>query len=268
MKTPINALTIAGTDPSGGAGIQADLKTFSALGAYGTSVITALVAQNTRGVQSVYRIEAAFVAAQLDSVLSDVRIDSAKIGMLSHTAIVEVVAHALQGYALPYVVLDTVMLAKSGDPLLTDDAVAALRQLLLPQVSLITPNLPEAAALLRCQIADNEHEMCQQGEALLAMGCQAVLMKGGHLNQPDSPDWLFLPDAGPVRCNGVRVNTRHTHGTGCTLSAALAALRPRHDNWLQTLAAAKAYLHGALEQADALEVGQGIGPVHHFHRWW
>ncbi|MGM3173504.1 bifunctional hydroxymethylpyrimidine kinase/phosphomethylpyrimidine kinase [Dickeya lacustris] len=266
--TRINALSIAGTDPSGGAGIQADLKTFSALSAYGTSVITALVAQNTRGVQSVYRIEPAFVAAQLDSVLSDVRIDSAKIGMLSHCAIVEVVAQALQRYPLPYVVLDTVMLAKSGDPLLTDEAIEALRQLLLPRVSLITPNLPEAAALLRCRVAQDEQEMRRQGEALLAMGCQAVLMKGGHLNQPDSPDWLLLPHAEPIRVSGVRVHTRHTHGTGCTLSAALAALRPRHDDWLQTLSAAKGYLQGALEQADSLAVGQGIGPVHHFHRWW
>ncbi|MCO7260362.1 bifunctional hydroxymethylpyrimidine kinase/phosphomethylpyrimidine kinase [Dickeya zeae] len=264
----INALTIAGTDPSGGAGIQADLKTFSALGAYGTSVITALVAQNTRGVQSVYRIEPAFVAAQLDSVLSDVRIDSAKIGMLAQTDIVEAVADRLLRYPVPYVVLDTVMLAKSGDPLLAAEAVEAVRQLLLPRVSLITPNLPEAAALLQCAPADDEHGMRQQGEALLAMGCQAVLMKGGHLSDQESPDWLFMPHAEPVRLSTPRVNTRHTHGTGCTLSAALAALRPRHDNWLDTLSAARAYLQGALEQADSLEVGHGIGPVHHFHRWW
>ncbi|WP_027711349.1 bifunctional hydroxymethylpyrimidine kinase/phosphomethylpyrimidine kinase [Dickeya chrysanthemi] len=264
----INALTIAGTDPSGGAGIQADLKTFSALGAYGTSVITALVAQNTRGVQSVYRIEPTFVAAQLDSVLSDVRIDSAKIGMLAQTDIVEAVADRLQRYPVPYVVLDTVMLAKSGDPLLAPDAVEALRRLLLPRVSLITPNLPEAAALLQCALAADESEMRRQGERLLAMGCRAVLMKGGHLNDRESPDWLFMPDAEPVRLSAPRVNTRHTHGTGCTLSAALAALRPRYDNWPDTLSAARAYLQGALEQADSLEVGHGIGPVHHFHRWW
>ncbi|WP_226101033.1 bifunctional hydroxymethylpyrimidine kinase/phosphomethylpyrimidine kinase [Dickeya oryzae] len=264
----INVLTIAGTDPSGGAGIQADLKTFSALGAYGTSVITALVAQNTRGVQSVYRIEPTFVAAQLDSVLSDVRIDSAKIGMLAQTDIVETVADRLLRYPVPYVVLDTVMLAKSGDPLLAAEAVEAVRQLLLPRVSLITPNLPEAAALLQCAPADDEYGMRQQGEALLAMGCQAVLMKGGHLSDQESPDWLFMPHAEPVRLSTPRVNTRHTHGTGCTLSAALAALRPRHDNWLDTLSTARAYLQGALEQADSLEVGHGIGPVHHFHRWW
>ncbi|WP_409306699.1 bifunctional hydroxymethylpyrimidine kinase/phosphomethylpyrimidine kinase [Pectobacterium sp. B1J-3] len=264
----INALSIAGTDPSGGAGIQADLKTFSALGAYGTTVITALVAQNTRGVQSVYRIEPDFVAAQLDSVLSDVRIDSAKIGMLAEADIVEAVAERLQHYSLPYVVLDTVMLAKSGDPLLSPDAVDSLRRSLLPLVSLITPNLPEAAALLNCSPAANEQEMVEQGEALLSLGCHAVLMKGGHLSEEESPDWLFSRDAPPLRFTSSRVNTRHTHGTGCTLSAALAALRPRLASWQETVSEAKAYLQQALQQADSLEVGQGIGPVHHFHRWW
>lgn len=264
----INALTIAGTDPSGGAGIQADLKAFSALGAYGTSVITALVAQNTRGVQSVYRIEPDFVAAQLDSVLSDVRIDSAKIGMLAQTDIVETVAERLRRYAVPFVVLDTVMLAKSGDPLLAPEAVESIRRELLPLVSLITPNLPEAAALLNTSLATNEREMREQGEALLEMGCQAVLMKGGHLSEAESPDWLFSRRAEPQRFSSPRVNTRHTHGTGCTLSAALAALRPRHDSWAETVKTAKDYLQQALQQADTLEVGHGIGPVHHFHRWW
>lgn len=263
----INALTIAGTDPSGGAGIQADLKAFSALGAYGTSVITALVAQNTRGVQSVYRIEPAFVAAQLDSVLDDVRIDAAKIGMLAETAIVEVVAEKLKGASLPFVVLDTVMIAKSGDELLSPDAVASIRERLLPQVSLITPNLPEAAALLGCRMAQDEASMLQQGDALLELGCEAVLMKGGHLSDAESPDWL-ITRAGRQRFTAPRVNTRHTHGTGCTLSAALAALRPRHADWAGTVAEAKAWLQQALLHADSLEVGHGIGPVHHFHQWW
>ncbi|WP_058914362.1 bifunctional hydroxymethylpyrimidine kinase/phosphomethylpyrimidine kinase [Entomohabitans teleogrylli] len=263
----INALTIAGTDPSGGAGIQADLKTFSALGAYGTSVITALVAQNTRGVQSVYRIEPDFVAAQLDSVLSDVRIDTTKIGMLAETDIVEAVADRLAHYRVRNVVLDTVMLAKSGDPLLSPDAVDSLRRQLLPQVALITPNLPEAAALLDAPHARNEREMHEQGRALLALGCEAVLIKGGHLDDPQSPDWLFTRD-GEQRFTAPRINTRNTHGTGCTLSAALAALRPRYDNWPDTVAAAKAWLSRALAEADTLEVGEGIGPVHHFHEWW
>ncbi|MCT2491953.1 hydroxymethylpyrimidine/phosphomethylpyrimidine kinase [Klebsiella pneumoniae] len=200
----INALTIAGTDPSGGAGIQADLKTFSALGAYGCSAITALVAQNTRGVQSVYRIEPDFVAAQLDSVFSE---------------------------------------------------------------SLITPNLPEAAALLDAPHARNEREMLEQGRALLALGCGAVLMKGGHLDDAESPDWLFTRE-GEQRFTAPRVQTKNTHGTGCTLSAALAALRPRHADWAATVIEAKAWLSAALAQADSLEVGHGIGPVHHFHAWW
>ncbi|WLI77721.1 bifunctional hydroxymethylpyrimidine kinase/phosphomethylpyrimidine kinase [Kosakonia sp. H02] len=263
----INALTIAGTDPSGGAGIQADLKTFSALGAYGCSVITALVAQNTRGVQSVYRIAPDFVAAQLDSVLSDVRIDTTKIGMLAETDIVEAVAERLRRYQVRNVVLDTVMLAKSGDPLLSPSAVVAMRQQLLPHVSLITPNLPEAAALLDAPHAGSEKEMHAQGEALLALGCEAVLMKGGHLDDAESPDWLFTRD-GAQRFTAERINTKNTHGTGCTLSAALAALRPRHADWAATVAEAKRWLTAALAQADSLEVGHGIGPVHHFHQWW
>ncbi|MDR0806534.1 MAG: bifunctional hydroxymethylpyrimidine kinase/phosphomethylpyrimidine kinase [Enterobacteriaceae bacterium] len=263
----INSLTIAGTDPSGGAGIQADLKTFSALGAYGTSVITALVAQNTRGVQSVYQIDPAFVTTQLSSVLDDVRIDSAKIGMLANADIVETVADALARYPIPYVVLDTVMVAKSGDPLLAPAAVESIRRRLLPVVSLITPNLPEAAALLDCPMATNEQEMLAQGQALLAMGCSAVLMKGGHLSDSESPDWLITPQQ-TLRFSSPRVATKHTHGTGCTLSAALAALRPRYDNWEQTVQEAKNYLQQALMMADTLEVGHGIGPVHHFHRWW
>ncbi len=263
----INALTIAGTDPSGGAGIQADLKTFSALGAYGTSVITALVAQNTRGVQSVYRIEPSFVAAQLDSVLSDVRIDTTKIGMLAETDVVEAVAERLSRYRVRNIVLDTVMLAKSGDPLLSPSAVRTLRERLLPQVAIITPNLPESAALLDTAHARSEAEMRQQGEALLALGCGAVLMKGGHLNDAESPDWLFTRD-GATRFTAPRVATKNTHGTGCTLSSALAALYPRHYDWVQTVTAAKAWLTKALQQADSLEVGEGIGPVHHFHAWW
>ncbi|WP_214053373.1 bifunctional hydroxymethylpyrimidine kinase/phosphomethylpyrimidine kinase [Photorhabdus caribbeanensis] len=263
----INSLTIAGTDPSGGAGIQADLKTFSALGAYGTTVMTALVAQNTRGVQSIYDIDPTFVAAQLESVLSDIRIDSAKIGMLSNAANVAVVADAISRYSVPYVVLDTVMIAKSGDPLLVPEAVSEVVERLLPKVSLITPNLPEAAVILKCSVAKTETDMQKQGRELLSLGCEAVLLKGGHLTEHESPDWLFTVE-GEWRFTAPRINTRHTHGTGCTLSAALAALRPRYPNWQATLPVAKSYLQAALEQADSLDVGKGIGPVHHFHQWW
>ena len=256
----INALTIAGTDPSGGAGIQADLKTFSALGAYGCSVITALVAQNTRGVQSVYRIEPDFVVAQLDSVFSDVRIDTTKIGMLAETDIVEAVAERLARYRVANVVLDTVMLAKSGDPLLSASAVETLRQRLLPQVSLITPNLPEAAALLDAPHARTEREMLEQGRALLALGCGAVLMKGGHLDDAESPDWLFTRE-GEQRFTTPRVQTKNTHGTGCTLSSAIASNLAKGYDLDTSVERAKAYISGAL--AAMLDLGHGSGPMDH-----
>jgi len=160
-----------------------------------------------------------------------------------------------------------VMLAKSGDPLLSPSAVDTLRKKLLPQVALITPNLPEAAALLDAPHAQNEQEMKEQGTALLALGCGAVLMKGGHLDDAESPDWLFTLE-GATRFTAPRIKTKNTHGTGCTLSAALAALRPRHDNWPDTVQEAKRWLSAALAKADSLEVGHGIGPVHHFHAWW
>ncbi|GAB7127383.1 bifunctional hydroxymethylpyrimidine kinase/phosphomethylpyrimidine kinase [Silvimonas sp. JCM 19000] len=266
----VNALTIAGSDSGGGAGIQADLKTFSALGAYGMSAITALTAQNTRRVQSVHAVPAAFVAAQIDAVFSDIRVDSVKLGMLANSEIIEAVAerldYARQEHAF-YLVLDTVMIAKGGHALLHAAAVSALRERLLPHASLITPNLPEAAALLGCDIALTETDMREQGEALLAAGAQAVLMKGGHLPAEHSPDWLITPQ-GQQRIALPRIATRNTHGTGCTLSAALAALRPRHADWASTLVAARAWLQAALAAADRLEVGHGIGPVHHFHAWW
>ncbi|WP_230492574.1 bifunctional hydroxymethylpyrimidine kinase/phosphomethylpyrimidine kinase [Martelella alba] len=267
MNRQINLLSIAGTDPSGGAGIQADLKTFSALGGYGATVITALVAQNTQGVQDIFPVTPEFVGRQLDSVLSDVRIDAIKIGMLGQAETIRVVAEKLAQYPVPHVVLDTVMVAKSGDFLLAPDALSVLRERLLPQASVITPNLPEAAALLGCEPAGDERQMREQGRALLALGCRAVIIKGGHLPGAHSPDWLITVND-EQRFDAPRVATRHTHGTGCTLSAALAALRPRYDDWAQTLRAAKAWLQQALAHADELEVGQGIGPVHHFHQWW
>lgn len=263
----INVLTIAGTDPSGGAGIQADLKTFSALGTYGTSVITGLTAQNTCGVQSLYNINPSFVTAQLDAVFSDLRIDSVKIGMLVNADVVEKVIERLQYYQPSFVVLDTVMFAKNGSQLLTQDAVDAIRRNMLSMVSIITPNLPEAAALLACRVAENEEEMLEQGRALMKMGCQAVLMKGGHLNQQESPDWLFITNK-EQRFSAPRIITHHTHGTGCTLSAALAALRPGYNDWSTTVASAKDYLQQALLKAHLLDVGHGIGPLHHFHAWW
>lgn len=263
-----HALTIAGSDSGGGAGIQADLKTFSALGAYGMSVITALTAQNTQGVQAVHAIPTEFIAAQCQAVFSDIRVDSVKIGMLADSAIIDVVADAIQQWQPPCVVLDTVMIAKGGHRLLADAAIDALRQRLLPLASIVTPNLPEAAALLGCDEATSESAMVAQGQALLKLGCQAVLMKGGHLaDQLQSPDWLLTADA-ILPFPAPRIPTRNTHGTGCTLSAALAALYPRYQNWPETLNHAKQWLSGALSHADDLAVGHGIGPVHHFYQWW
>ncbi|MBJ9728160.1 bifunctional hydroxymethylpyrimidine kinase/phosphomethylpyrimidine kinase [Burkholderia cenocepacia] len=269
MTHPIpNLLTIAGSDSGGGAGIQADLKTFSALGAYGASVITALTAQNTRGVTGVHAPDAAFVTAQLDAVFDDIRIDAVKIGMLANAAIVQAVADALRRYAPRFVVLDTVMISKSSHALLAPDAVDALRDTLLPLATVVTPNLPEAAALLNDAPATTEDDMVRQGEALLQTGARAVLMKGGHL--PDasaSPDWL-VEETRTVRLDGARVPVSNTHGTGCTLSSAIAALLPPQSARESAVREAKTYLTGALAARGHLDVGHGVGPVHHFHRWW
>ncbi|PMS35210.1 hydroxymethylpyrimidine kinase /phosphomethylpyrimidine kinase [Trinickia symbiotica] len=262
-----NVLTIAGSDSGGGAGIQADLKTFSALGAYGASVVTALTAQNTCGVTAVHTPDASFVAAQIDAVFGDIGIDAVKIGMLSNARIVRVVAAALRRYEPRCVVLDTVMISKSHRALLEPDAVAVLRDELLPLATVVTPNLPEAAALLGVVPAADEPEMLRQGEALRAFGAHAVLMKGGHLAAPDSPDWL-IDASGSHRFGGPRIAVSNTHGTGCTLSSAIAALVPQRADLRSAIADAKAYLLDALRESGRLSVGSGIGPLHHFHRWW
>lgn len=266
----LKLLTIAGSDSGGGAGIQADLKTFSALGGYGLSVLTALTAQNTQGVSAVHPVPPAFVRAQLDAVWDDIRIDALKLGMLANAAIIDTVAdwiERLPAAARPLMVLDTVMVAKGGHALLEADAVAALRSRLLPLADLITPNLPEAAALLDARLAADEAQMQAQAAGLCRLGARTVLLKGGHLPGPESPDWLWTA-AGGTRLAQPRIVTRHTHGTGCTLSAALTALRLRHADWPQAVVAAQRYLQGALRAADQLQVGQGIGPLHHFHAWW
>ncbi|WP_431765725.1 bifunctional hydroxymethylpyrimidine kinase/phosphomethylpyrimidine kinase [Paraburkholderia sp.] len=262
-----NVLTIAGSDSGGGAGIQADLKTFSALGAYGASVITALTAQNTRGVTAIHAPDRGFVTAQLDAVFDDIRIDAVKIGMLANAPIARAVADALQRYRPRYIVLDTVMISKSNHALLSSDAVAAIRDVLLPLATLVTPNLPEAAALLGETAVTDEAGMVRQGEALRALGAQAVLMKGGHLASTDSPDWL-IQDSGTLRLGGPRVPVKNTHGTGCTLSSAIAALAAQRDDLAAAVTDAKTYLTGALQASDRLDVGSGVGPVHHFYRWW
>lgn len=266
-RTVFNALTIAGSDPSGGAGIQADLKTFSALGTYGTSVITALTAQNTHGVKGVHLVPAPFVTNQLETLVADVRIDTVKIGMLANADIIEAVASFLLTHEYPFVVLDPVMVATSGDPLLAGAAVEALRAL-IPLASIITPNIDEAASLLGLAPATNVSEMIDQAQALLALGAERVLLKGGHLEHlEDAPD-VFLDEDGVTVLTLPRVHTSNTHGTGCSLSSAIAALRPQRDDWLEATRDAKKWLAGALAAADELEVGSGHGPVHHFFDVW
>lgn len=260
------ALTIAGSDSGGGAGIQADLKTFSALGVYGASVITAVTAQNTRTVTAVHNIPGQIVAAQIDAVLDDLEVAAIKIGMLSTPEIIETVADAISGFTGP-IVLDPVMVAKSGDTLLQQNAIEALRDRLIPLATLITPNLPEAATLLQSVPATNVELALKQAEALRMQGAKAVLMKGGHADSPDCVD-LLVSDQSLLRLSVKRIDTASTHGTGCTLSSAIAAHLAKGNSLKQAVTAAHEYLQSAIAEADQLKIGQGHGPVHHFHALW
>lgn len=269
-----NILTIAGTDPSGGAGIQADLKTFSALGAYGMSAITAVVAQNTCGVRSFQALDPAFVADQIDAVFEDVRVDAVKIGMVATGPIAEVIAERLEKHHRGPVVLDPVMVAKSGDRLLTPHTEAVMRERLVPLATVLTPNLPEAGVLLQRDAPQTLEAMHAAVAPLRALGAAWVLLKGGHLTGEQSPDLLAGPEGeGPGGSKDIqelpapRLATRNLHGTGCTLSAAVAALLP-HRPVRESVVRAKTYLHQALAASDQLTVGQGRGPVHHFHAIW
>ncbi|MBC7146997.1 MAG: bifunctional hydroxymethylpyrimidine kinase/phosphomethylpyrimidine kinase [Thioclava marina] len=260
-----NVLSIAGSDPSGGAGIQADIKAISANGGYAMAVLTALTAQNTQGVFRVETVAPDFVAAQVAALHADIRIDAVKIGMLGSAPIVRSVAGALQGLTAP-VVLDPVMVAKGGDRLLQAEAVAALRAA-LPLARVITPNLPEAADLLGLPEARCTAGMEAQARALLALGPGAVLLKGGHLPGADSPDLLATPEA-LTWLPGPRHATQKTHGTGCTLSSALATLLGAGLPLPEAARRAKAYVAAAIAHADALRVGHGHGPTHHFHAFF
>ncbi|MDN6798723.1 MAG: bifunctional hydroxymethylpyrimidine kinase/phosphomethylpyrimidine kinase [Propionibacterium sp.] len=267
---PPVALTIAGSDSSGGAGIQADLKSFSALGAYGMSVIVALTAQNTTGVTGVLVTPPEFVTAQLDAVTSDIRLDAVKVGMLASAELATTVRDGLAALRaatpdLP-IVVDPVMVATSGAHLLPDDAVEALRGV-LRHASLITPNLPEAAVLLDEPQANGVDEMIGQATRLLELGPERVLVKGGHGHGAESVDVLASADDVQV-LHAPRIDTVNTHGTGCSLSSAIAALRPQRDSWDAAVRDAKDWLSGAIAHADALDIGAGGGPVHHFYRWW
>lgn len=273
LPRPPVVLSIAGSDPSGGAGIQADLKACSALGAYGTCVITALTSQSTTGVTDVHEVPVDTVRTQIATLVEDVRIDAVKVGMLSSAAIAETVHAALTSGPLASVpvVLDPVMVSTSGSRLLSEDAVAAVRAM-VPRADVITPNVPEAAVLLGEDPADSPDSLAAQSNRLMEAGARRVLLKGGHLEGPDAVDlWLDADeDGGAVELRAPRITTSATHGTGCTLSSAIAALRPRHDGWLPAVREAKDWLTEALRHGEDLHIGAGSGPVHHFHeqpRW-
>ena len=261
------AVTIAGSDSSGGAGIQADLKTFSALGVYGASVITALTAQNTRGVTGIHDVPSDFVTAQMDAVFSDLSIGAVKIGMVSWPQTADAIADGLIRHSAKNVVFDPVMVAASGDPLIAEAAVEVLKARLFPIADLITPNLPEAARLLKTGMAEDEDQMADQGRALMDLGARAVLIKGGHGEGPEAVD-ILVHAAGTERFAAPRLWTGNTHGTGCTLSSAIAAALAKGETLSAAAGTAKAYLSAALAAADTLSIGRGAGPVHHFHASW
>jgi len=266
MTTPI-ALTIAGSDSSGGAGIQADLKTFAALGVYGASVITALTAQNTTGVSGIHQVPAEFVTAQIDAVFSDLTVGAVKIGMVAQLASIDAITAGLKRWLPNYVVLDPVMVATSGDRLLAAEAIEALRRKLVPYASIITPNLPEAAALLDEPVAESEAAVEHQGKRLLAIGCRAVLIKGGHGQGDESIDYLFDAN-GTLALAAPRIATRNTHGTGCSLSSAIAAGLAKGESLETAVRNAKTWISAAISAADRFSVGHGHGPVHHFHKFY
>lgn len=262
-----NLLSIAGSDPSGGAGIQADLKTFAAFGCYGMAALTALTAQNTRGVTAVHVPPASFLAAQIDAIYADIRVDGIKIGMLASGEIVDMVAERLALHDPDVVVLDPVLVATSGDSLGTPDVVEAMRARLLPLATLVTPNIPEAARLAGLATPTDEEGMKAIAEAIHALGAEAVLVKGGHLAGAEAIDVLFDGHEHTVFA-AERIDTRNTHGTGCTLSSAIAACLSQDTSLIEAIATAKDYLTEALARSSALRVGGGQGPVHHFHGLW
>jgi hydroxymethylpyrimidine/phosphomethylpyrimidine kinase len=266
-----NILTIAGVDPSAGAGVLADVKAISALRGYACAVIAALTAQNTREVSGVSPVAASFVALQIDTLLGDVSVDAAKIGMLGSAQVIETVADRLAHWRLAPIVLDPVMIAKSGHALLETAAVGTLVEALLPLATVITPNLPEAGVLLRARPVDTLKEMYRVAERLRRLlrgdGTRWVYLKGGHLPGAEAIDLLHDGDR-MIELTAPRMATRNTHGTGCTLSAALATLIPQTESLPQAARQAKAYLSDAIARADELTVGGGHGPVHHFHALW
>ncbi|MCL5426797.1 MAG: bifunctional hydroxymethylpyrimidine kinase/phosphomethylpyrimidine kinase [Gammaproteobacteria bacterium] len=273
MQPIANVLTIAGSDPSGGAGLQGDLKTFSALGVYGTNVITAVIAQNTCGVASVYPVSPQAIREQLEHLLDDVALDAVKIGMVASREVAEVIADVLRQRRPRWIVLDPVMVAKSGDILVNDEGIRAVRDILVPLADVITPNLPEAAVLLDSPSPDSLDAMEAMLPGLTRLGAPYVVLKGGHLRGATCPDLLAMPN-GHQWLPASRIDTDNLHGTGCALSSAIAAclaklpLDANADAPKAAISDAKQWLHAALEASARLNVGKGRGPVHHFHAWW
>jgi hydroxymethylpyrimidine/phosphomethylpyrimidine kinase len=259
-----NVLSIAGSDPSGGAGIQADLKSFSALGCYGMAAITAATAQNTQGVTGIYELPADFVARQIETIFTDIRVDAVKIGMAGSPETIRAIAAVLGRHKPRFIVFDPVMIAQSGDRLLSDEAVEMLKQHLIPLADFITPNLPEAAVLLN-RAVDGDFETAAKD--LLKLGAPSVLLKGGHMEGPISFD-IFSDTAQTLVLEGPRIQTRNNHGTGCTLSSALACFLAQGRDPADAARAAKDYITGALRASEELSVGKGHGPVHHFYALW
>ncbi len=266
-------LTIAGSDSGGGAGIQADLKTFSALGCYGMSVICALTAQNTQAVTGIYPVSPEFITMQIDAVMEDIGVDAVKIGMLHSPEVIVAVTERLKHYRTPNIVVDPVMVSTSGDKLLQDDAVDALKTILFPIADVITPNLPEAAMLLNQPVAALLEADTSQLEtvckSLSAFGAKAVVLKGGHLHSGNVLDLLYTPRDDRLKTfESKRIETPNTHGTGCTLSSAIAAHLAKNHPLEDAVLQSKIYITEALEAGAAYQLGNGHGPVHHFYRYW
>jgi hydroxymethylpyrimidine/phosphomethylpyrimidine kinase len=263
MKSIPKVLTIAGSDSGAGAGIQADLKTFAALGVYGTSAITAITAQNTVKVTKIFELSPELVAAQIDAVMQDIGAQALKTGMLANAAIIEVTAAKIRHYNLKNLVVDPVMVAKSGDLLLRKDAIQALRSRLIPLAKVVTPNLPEAEELTEMKLT-RAKEIEEAGRRIIAMGAKSVVIKGGHRRGP-AIDLFF--DGKKIRVlRSPRIRTRHTHGTGCTFSAAIAAYLAKGEKLEDAVVLAKKYITQAIRRGFA--VGSGHSPVHHFYRFW
>jgi len=268
MRPYARALTIAGSDSGGGAGIQADLKTFSALGCYGMSVITSLTAQNTMAVLGLHPLPPEFVVLQLDAVLSDIGTDAVKLGMLHSSVLVAAIADRLNHYQCANIVLDPVLVATSGSRLLQDDAVSTLKSHLFPLAAVVTPNLPEASVLLGREVTERDQmgDVCRE---LGLLGCRSVLLKGGHLAGKTCVDVLFDTDTGTlVELAGPRVETINSHGTGCTLSSAVAAFLAKGLDLPEAVGRAKEYVACGLRAGAGVRIGHGHGPLHHFHAWW